>query len=125
MREISGFNSIEGSPPSPACNIVGSYFGRGIGKLTFATGDNVKIRPRCVDLPWLCWLYGDIRPLVTYLEDGKYAGCLEYSAWSREGEEAGPAKYGYPFRLEKVTGSDSLHVSQIYEGGPFLLSPTS
>jgi hypothetical protein len=113
--------AVKGLQPNTADNILGSYCGSGIGKLTFTAASNLQTRPKCKDLPWLCWLHGDIKPVVAHLGEGRYAACLEYRAWTREGEAAADIQYGYPFRLEKMDSGDSLQVTGMYMGGSFVL----
>lgn len=120
-KDSADFEAVVGVEPSSSSHILGTYFGPGIGRLTFMDADNVKVRPRCADLPWLCWMYGDIRPIVAYLGEGQYAACLEFKEWGGDGSPAGAVKYGFPFRFEKVGNGDKLEVSQVYLGPPFVL----
>lgn len=120
LSSSAKYEFVQGLESSQATNIVGSYIGAGFGKLVFTASSNVTIRPQCDNLPWIPWLHGDTKLIVTYLGDGRYAGCLEYRQWKRDSEERSSVRYGYPFKLER-RDDGSIWAVEFPDAAPFPL----
>lgn len=126
QTEIKGlvqqFNPIQGTGLE---SLIGQFTSPAYGTLAFDLAANVPKRPGCTDLPWLPYLYGAIRPIVTSMGGGQFEGCFEWRGRARflpapsdalvKAEEEEVVQYGLPFGAE--LRGDILVVSPFGEWG--------
>jgi hypothetical protein len=91
---IKDYPSIPGNPDlTPPSSIFGTWASPGLLTVTLGPSNFLPTRPECVQLPWLPWLYGSTRPVLTCIEQGKLAGCQEWVS-----SQDGVVRYGDPFK---------------------------
>lgn len=79
-RLVQQFSHFQGTGLE---SLIGQFTSPAYGTLTFDLAANVPMRPECTDLPWLPFLYGPIRPIVTSLGGGQFEGCFEWRGRAR------------------------------------------
>lgn len=101
LPSIPGLDTL--SPDLP----LGTYVGPGLGRWNLTITSFKTVRPKCVNIPYLPWLYGCCSPILTPLSGGRYAGCMKWKS-DLTGEE-----HGCPFECTKredggleITGPD-------------------
>lgn len=121
-RLVQQFNPIQGTGIE---SLIGQFTSPAYGTLTFDLVANVPKRPECTDLPWLPFLYGPIRPIVSSMGHDKWEGCFEWRGRARflsgpsdvqgNAEEEEVLQSGLPFGVE--LRGDVLVVSPFGEWG--------
>ena len=94
--ECNNLPAITGTTPTLS---LGTYVGPGLGRWHLTSASFVTERPECVNIPYLPWLYGTCKPLLTSKGEGSYEGCME---WTNRAD--GRVYYGCPFSAKEVDG---------------------
>lgn len=101
LKPVIGLNPLPPNLPS------GKYQGPGLGIWNLSSETYKSTRPRCINIPYLPWLYGRCTPMLTPVKEGVFEGCMEWT--NMDGE----VYHGCPFHLEvnkegdvEITGFD-------------------
>lgn len=103
---IKDYPSISANPDlTPPPSLFGTWTSPGLLTMILGPSNMMPTRPECVQLPWLPWLYGSTRPVLTCVEQGKFAGCQEWVS-----SQDGVVRYGDPFKAELADGGLELRI---------------